>query len=162
VEFRRLSPGSPFKCRSGEGDFRIKRPSGPKITREGLELTHPEHDYNVRTQGKEVWLLDGDREVGYAAGDSSEWDLLFGEDPYALEQPKIGNNATALMQGDERVGEIDGKGFPLRKVGLEIRASLSDEQKAFVAMIALLGWRESDRSLFSSVDSGAQFDATSN
>jgi hypothetical protein len=156
VEFRRLSPGSSFKCRSGEGEYRIKRPSGAKITRDGLELSHPEHDYNVRLQGKKIWLLDGDRTVGYAAGDSSEWDLLFDEDPFTLEQPKIGNNATALMQGEDRVGEIDGSGFPLRKVRLTIRTDLGDEQKAFVAMVALLGWRESDRSLFSSIQTPSE------
>jgi hypothetical protein len=151
VEFRRLNPGSGvFRCRSGEGPFKIKRPSGPKLTREGLGLSHPDHDYDVRTDGDEVWLMDGDRSVGYAQGDSTDWHLLLDDQAYGLEQPKAGSNNTALMREGVRVGEIEGHGLPLRRLNTAIRADLTYEQKAFVVMIALLGWRESDRSLLGS------------
>jgi hypothetical protein len=157
LEFRRLNPGSgTFKCVSGEGAFKIKRPTGPKITREGLALNHPDHDYNVRLDGNQLWLLDDDRTVGFAVGDSSEWHLLLDDREYALEQPKIGNNNAALMSNGQRIGEIEGKGFPLRIVTLDIRGGLRDEQTAFVAMVTLLGWRESDRSLFSSIQTPSE------
>lgn len=146
-----MNPGAGvFRCRSGEGPFKIKRPSGPKVTRDGLRLSHPEHDYDVRVDGREVWLMDGDRTVGYAQGASTEWHLLFGEEAFELDQPKAGSNNTALMRGELRVGEIEGHGLPLRRLSTTIRAELTYEQKAFVAMIALLGWREADRSLLGS------------
>lgn len=153
MEFRRMNPGSGvFRCRSGEGPFKIRRPTGPKVSRVGLDLSHPDHDYDVRTEGREIWLMDRDRTVGYAQGASTEWHLLFGEQAYGLDQPKAGSNHTALMHGESRVGEIEGHGLPLRRLSTTIRADLTYEQKAFVAMIALLGWREADRSLLGSSD----------
>lgn len=145
MKFSRRGPKSFV---SEDKRFKIVRPSGTKISREALALSAKGHDYNVRTDGDQIWLLDDDREVGWAEGDASAWRLLFESTEFSLDQPKTGSPHTALMAGDERVGEISGRGFPLRSLELTIRAELSDEQTAFVAMIALLGWREGDREMF--------------
>lgn len=137
---------------SDDRQFKIVRPSGARVTRDGLALRASGHDFNVRQDGQQVWLLDGDREVGYADGFAGEWRLLFGTREFGLDQPKSGAPHTALMDGDTRVGEISGQGFPLRSVEMEIRADLTDEQRAFVAMIVLLGWREGDRAMFGQLE----------
>lgn len=140
---------------SEDRQFKIVRPSGARVTRDGLALKARGHDFNVRQDDQQVWLLDGDREVGYADGSAGEWRLLFGAREFGLDQPKSGAPHTALMDGDERVGEISGRGFPLRAMVLEVRADLSPEQEAFVAMIVLLGWRESDREMFGQMSAPA-------
>jgi hypothetical protein len=149
VEFKRLNPAG--RTFSG-GGFKISRPSGPKLTRDGLGLSASGRNYDVRREGEEIWLMDDERLVGYATGNSNDWHVLIDEKSYSVDQPKLGNNNSALMAGTERVAEITGSGFPLRAVQLDTIRAFTDEQKAFVVMIVLLGWRESDRSLFSSTE----------
>jgi hypothetical protein len=153
VEFKRSNPAG--RTFSG-GGFKIIRPSGPTTTRSGLGLKHRDHAFEIRRRDDEIWLIDGEREVGYAAGAADDWRLLFGERAFEIVQPTPGRNNSALMLADKRVGEIDGSGFPLRAVELTIRSNLSEEEQAFVVMIALLGWRESDRSLFSSIQTTSE------
>ncbi len=148
MKFSRKGPKSFV---SEDKQFKIVRPSGTKVNRDSLDFRSKEHDYNVRMDESQVWLLDGDREVGWADGSAGTWRLLFGTREFALDQPKAGSPHTALMDGGERVGEISGKGFPLRSIELTVRADLSDEQRAFVAMIVLLGWREGDREMFGQI-----------
>lgn len=149
MEFKRLNPAG--RTFSG-GGFKITRPSGPKISRDGLDFSAKGGDYDVRLEGDEIWLMDEDRLVGYASGNANDWHLLIDDRPYSVDQPKLGSTHSALMSGTERVAEISGSGFPLRAAELTTTLNLSDEQKAFVVMIVLLGWRESDRSLFSSTE----------
>jgi hypothetical protein len=117
------------------------------MSRAGLDLRSEGRDYDVRVTGKEIWLMEGDRLVAYATGEASHWHLLIEEHPYAIEQPKLGNNVSWLLDETRAVGEIRGSGFPLRAARFESELDLSAEVQAFVVMIALLGWREGDRSL---------------
>lgn len=149
MEVKRLNPAG--RTFSG-GGFKIARPSGPKLTRDGLKFSARGRNYDVRREGKEIWLMDDERLVGYATGNADDWHLLIEDKPYAIDQPRPGTNHSALMSGSERVAEISGRGFPLRAAQLTSTLNLTDEQKAFVMMIVLLGWRESDRSLFSSTE----------
>lgn len=153
MEFKRRNPAG--RTFSG-GGFKLTRPTGPKLTRDGLDFSAKDRDYDVRREGEEIWLMDGERLVGYATGNSNDWHLLIDEKPYALDQPKLGNNNSALMSGNERVAEIMGRGFPVRAAEITSILNLTDEQKAFVVLIALLGWRESDRSLFSSLEGASE------
>lgn len=146
MEFKRLNPAG----RTFAGDaFKIRRPSGPKLSRAGLALLAKSCDYDVRSAGEEIWLMDGDRLVGYAVGSANEWHLVIDERPFEMNQPELGKNRSHLESNVGRVGGITGSGFPLRVAKLETSFSFTHEQMAFVVMIALLGWRESDRSLFS-------------
>lgn len=156
MEFRRRNPAG--RTFTG-GGFKITRPTGPKVTRNGLSISHSDHEYDVRCQGDEIWLIDDEREVGYAKGGVGSWQLIFGEQHLELVQPKPGNNNSELMWDVSRVGEIEGSGFPVRSIGVVVRIDLSEEQQAFLAMVALLGWRESDRSLFGSMQTNESFPA---
>jgi hypothetical protein len=148
VEFKRVNPAG--RTFSG-GGFKLTRPSGPKLTRDGLGFKAKDRDYDVRRDGDQIWLMDGDRLVGYANGNSGDWHLLIDDEPFGVEQEKAGTNVSALKRDDHQVGEIRGSGFPLRAVAIDSETYLDDEKQAFIVMIALLGWRESDRSLFSSI-----------
>ncbi len=152
MEFKRRNPAG--RTFSG-GGFKLSRPTGPKLTRDGLGFSAKDREYDVRREGEEIWLMDGERLVGYATGNSNDWHLLIDEKPYAIEQPKLGNNNSALMSGSERVAEIEGRGFPVRAATIQTILNLTDEQKAFVVLIALLGWRESDRSLFGALETSS-------
>lgn len=152
MEFRRRNPaGRTF----AGGPFKIVRPSGRKVSRDGLDFYADGQDYDVRTEGDEIWLMEGERLVGYASGETSDWSLLIDEKPCSINQPKIGNNLSALTVGDDQVGTIEGAGFPVRSATIETSLDLSQEQQAFVVMVALLGWRESDRALLGNAPTDA-------
>lgn len=124
------------------------------MSREKLELTHPEHDYNWRFDGDQLWLLDDERQVGYAKGMTVRWHLAIGERSLLISQGKMGTNQSAIMENDELVSEVGGGGFPLKVVELNRSAGLSDEEQAFVVAVALLGWREADRAMMSVANVG--------
>jgi hypothetical protein len=152
VEFKRINPAG--RTFSG-GGFKITRPTGPKLGRDGLGFRAKDRDYDVRRDGDQIWLLDGERLIGYANGNSNDWHLLIDDVPFAIEQPKAGRNVSALTRDARQVGEIRGKGFPVRAVTIDTQTHMDDEAKAFADMIALLGWRESDRSLFGSMETSS-------
>lgn len=129
------------------GEFTIVRPSGRKMSREPLEIIHPGHDYNFRFDGDGVWLLDDEREIGYAEGRGREWTLVFDGRNYALEQEKIGISHSSLWHNRDLAAEVGGGGFPLKVVELNRDGGLTMERQVFVVAVALLGWRESDREL---------------
>lgn len=131
------------------GGFTIVRPSGRSMSREKLDLIREGCDYNFRLEGDQVWLLDGDREVGYATGRAVRWELDLGERGLTLDQRKYGQNHSAVIEAGEIVSEVGGGGFPLKVIEINRAAGMSDEQQAFVVAIAVLGWRESDRSMMS-------------
>jgi hypothetical protein len=153
--FRRRNPaGRTFSS----GEFKIARPSGAKNRRDGLDFSAAGRDFDVRLERNEIWLMEDERLVGYADGDASSWRLLIDETPYAIEQPKLGNNYSLVSAEGEDVAEIGGGGFPLRSAEIRTELDLTAEQKAFMVMIALVGWRESDRALLGNVrnDEGSQ------
>lgn len=124
------------------------RPSGISTARRGLEIDASGHEYEVRLRGIEIWMLDAEKLVGYASGDSISWHVLLGDDAYSIKQPKSGASFSKLLdQEGTAVGDFRGDGLPLRRVTLEDTVSLTAEQRAFLVMVALLGWREGDRQL---------------
>ncbi|MFT4049992.1 MAG: hypothetical protein QM648_09175 [Solirubrobacterales bacterium] len=144
MEFVRKGLGK-FHC----GDFTIVRPSGWKVSRDAIELIRPGHDYNFRADGDQLWLLDDEREVGYAQGSTSRWRLVVADRHFVLAQPKLGVNHSLLNERDSLVSEVGGGGFPLKIVELNRPAGLTEEQQVFVVAVALLAWREADRSMMS-------------
>lgn len=136
------------------GGFTIVRPSGRSLDRDALDLIREGHDYNFRFDGDQIWLLDGEREVGYAAGRAVRWELNLGERGLTLDQRKYGQNHSAVIEAGEIVSEVGGGGFPLKVVEINRPAGMNDEQQAFVVAIAVLGWRESDRSMMGSAGRG--------
>lgn len=73
--------------------------------------------------------------------------VLLDDESYLIEQPRMGQNRSTLSLDGSIVGEFRGKGFPLRLVHLDDELDLNDEQRAFLVMVALVGWREGDRQL---------------
>lgn len=139
------------------GGFTIVRPSGRSMSRETLELIHEGHDYNFRFDGNRIWLLDGEREIGFADGAQTRWELSIGERGLTLDQRKHGLNHSAVIEAGGIVSEVGGGGFPLKVVEINQAAGLTHEEQAFVVAVALLGWRESDRAMMgagASVNSG--------
>lgn len=131
------------------GGFTIVRPSGRSMSREKLDLISDGHDYNFRFEENKIWLLDGEREIGFASGLQTRWELTVGERGLSLDQRKLGMNHSAVIEAGEIVSEIGGGGFPLKVVEINRAAGLTEEQQAFVVAIAVLGWRESDRAMMS-------------
>lgn len=119
------------------------------MQRERLRISSDEHHYELRFSEHEIWMLCAEREVGYAKGESDDWVVIFGERVFELTQPKAGTNHTLVLAHGAASGQIAGEGFPLRSVRAEGIEAFSDEEVVFVVAIALLGWRESDRSLIS-------------
>lgn len=152
MEFRRRGTRS---FASTEGDFSIRRPSGPAVKRSGLRVSAPGRDYEIRLQGTEIWLLDGEREVGYAKGMQNVWEVIFDDRSLSLDQPRIGVPHTLVKDGDREIAQFGGSGFPLRSFRSEGELGLSDEQTTFLAAVVITGWRESDRGLFAAGSSGA-------
>jgi hypothetical protein len=144
MEFRRRGTRS---FASTEGDFSIRRPSGPAVKRKGLRISAPGRDYEILMQGVEVWLLDGDREVAYANGMQNIWKVIFDERALELDQPKLGVPHTYVNEDGHAIGQFAGGGFPLRSFSSEGDLGTTDEQTAFLAAIVLTGWRESDRGM---------------
>lgn len=142
MQFRRKGRG-----KFHSGDFTIVRPSGRSLDRDRLELIRPGHDYNFRSDGDQVWLLDDEREVGYAKGSDLRWQLAVGGHALTVEQMKYGVNHSTIEEDGAIVAEVRGSGFPLKLVETNGDAGLSDEQLVFVVAIALVGWRESDRAM---------------
>jgi hypothetical protein len=132
------------------GDFTIVRPSGRSLSREPLALIHAGRDYNWRFDDDQLWLLDDEREVGYANGTAAHWDLLVADRALVLDQARIGTNHSTVSEGGELISEVGGGGFPLKVVELNRSAGLTEEEQAFVIAVALLGWREADRAMISS------------
>lgn len=144
MEFRRRGTRS---FTSTEGEFSIRRPSGPSVKRRGLGISAPGRDYEIRMQGDELWLLDGDREVGYAKGKRNAWKVIFDERDLALDQPKPGVAHSYVKEAGQALGQFAGGGFPLRSFHSDGDLGTTDEQTAFLALIVLTGWRESDREI---------------
>ncbi len=142
MEFRRKGRG-----RFVSGNFTIVRPSGRKLSREKLDLSAPGHDYNVRTDGDKVWLLDGEREVGFAEGFGGSFDVLVGARNLVLEQPRPGVNHSVFREGGAITAQSRASGFPLKLVELIGADDLEQEARAFLVALSLLGWRESDRQM---------------
>lgn len=147
MKFRRRSPRT---FASDDGGYRIKRPSGRGTDRAGLSVESAGCDYEVRLEGEQVWLVDGDREVGYAKGAQEHWTVIVGGTVVDVDQPQPGVNHSYVRIGGRRVGQFAGNGFPLRSFASEGEIELNDEHTAFLAAIVALGWRESDRGLFGS------------
>lgn len=144
MEFRRRGTRS---FTSTEGDFSIRRPTGPSVKRKGLRVSAPGRNYEIRLQGSELWLLDGDREVGYAEGMQNAWKVIFDERVLELEQPQLGVPHTLVKEDDAAIGQFAGSGFPLRTFASEGELKTTEEQTAFLAAVVLTGWRESDRGM---------------
>lgn len=147
LEFKRHGPR---RFASREGGWKIDRPSGRSMKRDRLAISSAEHEYELRFSESEIWMLCAEREVGYAKGSADDWVVIFGERVFELTQPKAGTNHTLVLAHDNAAGQIAGDGFPLRSVRAEGIEAFSDEEVVFVVAIALLGWRESDRSLLGS------------
>ncbi len=129
------------------GDFTIVRPSGRSLDRDRLELLHSGRDYDMRSDGDQIWLLEGEREVGYAVGAGALWNLVLGERPLTVEQVKPGLAHSTVRDDAAIVTEVRGSGFPLKLVETNGDGGLADDELAFVVAVALLGWRESDRAM---------------
>lgn len=145
MEFRRRG-----RSRFRAGEFTIKRPSGRALGRDRLAVGRVGHDYEFRFDQDRLWLLDGEREVGFAQGSDLKWHILFGELSLTLEQAKAGVcHSAATDAGGAIVAQVRGSGFPLKLVETHGADELSEEQLVFLVAIALLGWRESDRAMIS-------------
>ncbi|MBJ7353523.1 MAG: hypothetical protein JHC98_01745 [Thermoleophilaceae bacterium] len=139
---------------SDDGGFSVRRPSGPSVNRNGLWLKAPGHNYEIRMRSRELWLLDGEREVGYADGMQSGWTVLFDERALELVQPKTGVPHTLVHEAGAAIGQFAGTGFPMRSFRGEGELGTTAEQTAFLAMIVLTGWRESDRAMLVATGGG--------
>jgi hypothetical protein len=152
MEFRRRGLR---KFISQQGDFTIRRATGPAVSRKGLWVSAPDHDYDVLVEGQEIWLLDGEREVAYAKGFQNSWDLILGERTLKVDQPKIGVSHSFIREDNRQIGQFVGSGFPLRALRSEGELGISEEHLTFLAAVVLTGWRESDRGLFYAGSSGS-------
>lgn len=97
--------------------------------------------------GDEIWLIEGDREVGYAKGSQDQWRVIFDERILDLEQPKPAVAHTYVKEDGESIGQFAGTRFPIRSFRSEGELRTTDEETTFLAAIVLTGWRESDRGL---------------
>lgn len=149
LEFKRHGPR---RFVAKDGHWKIDRPSGRSMHRERLQISSAEHEYELRFSDSEIWLLCAEREVGYAKGAADDWVVIFGERVFELTQPKAGTNHTLVLAHGSASGQIAGEGFPLRSVRAEGIETFSDEEVVFVVAIALLGWRESDRSMLGAAE----------
>ncbi|MGK2878946.1 MAG: hypothetical protein ACSLFF_10310 [Solirubrobacterales bacterium] len=140
---------------STEGEFKIRRPSGPVLKRDGLKLSAPGRDYEILLDGTQIWLVDGEREVGYARGSQNTWEVIIGDRSLALDQPKPGVPHTFVGENERQIGQFAGKGFPMRSFRSEGDLESTDEQTAFLAAVVLTGWRESDRGMLAAGSSGS-------
>lgn len=151
MEFRRRGTRS---FASTEAEFTIRRPTGPSVKRKGLRVSAPGCEYEIRMQGDELWLLDGDREVGYAKGSQNSWQVILEERALELDQPKLGVAHTYVKEHGQAIGQFAGAGFPLRAFRSDGELRTTEEQTAFLALIVLTGWRESDRGMLAASSSG--------
>ena len=152
MEFRRRGTRS---FTSTDGEFSIRRPTGTSVKRKGLRVSALGRDYEIRMQGDELWLLDGDREVGYAKGMQNSWEVILDERSLELDQPKIGVSHTYVREGGNAIGQFAGAGFPLRSFRSDGELGTTDEQTAFLALVVLTAWRESDRGMLAASTSGS-------
>jgi len=149
MEFKRRGPLSKtFVCVSGEGDYRIVRPTGRGVRRDDLSVELEGRDFDIRNEGHEVWMLDDERLVGYAKGQETHWHLLIDDKAFAIEQEKLGSNSSVLKRGEETVGSFEGKGFPLKMVRFDDQVGFDSHTATFLVLVALVGWREGDRLLY--------------
>jgi hypothetical protein len=153
IDFRRRGPLT--KTFRNDAGFRLKRPSGPSVGRDDLDFALTGHEYEIRTEKDQVWLLEGERTVGFAKGAAHWWHVLLDDVEYKIEQPKMGNNHSLLSKGETQIGEFGGIGFPLRALEFRGELDIPEDQQAFVALIVLMGWREADRSLLGASATGA-------
>ncbi len=138
------------------GDFTIVRPSGRSLDRGRLELLHPDRDYEVRLDGEQIWLLEGEREVGYAVGAGVLWSLVLGDRPLTIEQVRPGLAHSTVSDDVAIVTEVRGSGFPLKLVETNGDGGLAEDELVFVVAVALLGWRESDRAMIAAGSAGRE------
>lgn len=134
---------SKFVC----GDYTIVRPSGRGLSREKFDVRRAGHDYDVRLDGEKVWLMDGEREVGFASGEGMEFELLFGDRRVTMKQPKLGVSHSVFSEREKLFAQARGSGFPLKVVELKDGDELDEDARVFLLAVALLGWRESDRGM---------------
>jgi hypothetical protein len=151
MEFRRRGTRS---FTSTEGDFSIRRPTGPSVGRKGMRVIAPGREYEIRMQGDALWLLDGDREVGYAKGMQNAWDVILDQRALEIEQPKPGVAHSYVKEDGRAIGQFAGGGFPLRSFRSDGQLGTTEEQTAFLALVVLTGWRESDRAMLAAGSSG--------
>ncbi|MBJ7457755.1 MAG: hypothetical protein JHD02_01065 [Thermoleophilaceae bacterium] len=149
MEFkRRFRASSVFECDSGEGPYRFVRPSGTRTTRKALDLRCAGRDFEIRTDKEKVWFLEGDTTIGFGASQHHRWQLVIAGQEYVLDQPSLGVNHSTVEDDDGHlVAQIRGVGFPIARVELINAEAFTADQQAFLAMVATLSWRESDRRL---------------
>jgi hypothetical protein len=143
VEFQRRHRFSRwFDCVSGEGGFSVRRPFVLAGNRNGLRFARDTSEYEVRTEDRAIWVLDGERLVGYANGMEGRWELTADDESLLLWQPKIGTRFSTVASGSNVLAEVRGRGFPLKDVSLEGASRFGTEQRAFLMMMVLLSWQE--------------------
>lgn len=132
------------------GEYTIVRPSGRRLGRESFDVRRAGHDYDVRIDGEKVWLMDGEREIGFAEGDGLDFELFFGERRLTMRQPKAGVSHAIFYDGDDVFAQARAGGFPLKTAELKDGDELDEDQRVFLLAVALLAWRESDRAMLAS------------
>ena len=134
MEFkRRFRTSRVFQCDSGEGDYRFARPSGVNTRRKALDFSCRGRDFEIRTEGEELWLLEGEVTIGYGTGEDHRWHLILDDLEYVLDQSKLGVNHSTLETMDGKlIAQTRGIGFPITRVELVDGAAFSDDEKAFI------------------------------
>lgn len=115
-------------------------------------LTVDDREFELRTEQFEVWLVDDEESIGYARGSAGRWELALGDRNLMLAQPAIGRMQSTLVEGETLQGEVRSADKLLRKVLVNLTDELTATHQAFVAAIAIRGWRETLAGMSQSAD----------
>lgn len=106
------------------------------------EMTVGEESFELRTEGFEVWLMDGEDSRAYAKGAATRWEVDLDGRALLLTQPSFGKSISDLTEGDRTIGQLRAADRLLRKVLVNVADDVSPQHQAFLAAIAIRGWRE--------------------
>ncbi|MGB0872885.1 MAG: hypothetical protein ACPGWS_06785 [Solirubrobacterales bacterium] len=106
------------------------------------EIRVGEKWFELRTQGTEVWLVHDEQPVGYAKGAATRWQVDVAGRSLRLTQPVPGAQVTDLTSGSQTLGQVRSADKLIRTVLVNIVEDIAPTYQAFVAAIAIRGWRE--------------------
>lgn len=107
------------------------------------ELVVDGKEFELRTEQHEVWLVDGEESIAYAQGTATRWEFTIDDRAFLLTQPALGKLQSTLTEGETVIGEVRSADKLMKKVLVNLSDEFTPTQKAFVAAIAIRGWRES-------------------
>lgn len=117
----------------------------------GGELKIDSARYELRCEEYDVWLMSDEESLAYARGQAQKWTVLIDDREFELVQPAFGKHSTDVTSAGLQIGQIRSTNNYMSSVLVNLSDDLSLIDQAFIAAIAIRGWRETLNGLRSGV-----------